>query len=395
VNSLERYLDALASVVARFARGDGVPTALERELATAEITAIQCGAPIELLDGPQRPAPALQRADRARDDRRQAAVARRGETTDKGYTNQRRVLERRAAAVVSRMYAYARRNNAATVGPDQSVLPHARAEPCARGTECNEMPVSRRKCGAIWLERAMVGARAPPHVHVAHPLLCSLNLHVRGTAHACSASSPPLPPRHFDPERAPIRRSVHAQTFLQVVATRTPTWNRARGRGARRAGDRRRRAACRCGCGGGPPAVAVMSALSSRSTPVAIVARVGGRGRATVPFARPTPAPKWTVAERELARIEHGRSRHIDQGSRIADDLLMPEPSFRLSRRTSRRGATLAVDARGQPAIAAPTTSAAGQVGEDLELGDRVGDIDRCQPGRRRRRGEAGRRHRR
>jgi hypothetical protein len=93
-----------------------------------------------------------------------------------------------------------------------------------------------------------------------------------------------------------------------------------------------------------------------------------------------------TVCERELACIEHDRSRYFDRLSRIADARCMPEPSFPRSRRTSRRGASLAgdVDARGRPAIAAPATSAAaGQVGEDLELGDRdTGDVGRCRPGR-------------
>jgi hypothetical protein len=62
-----------------------------------------------------------------------------------------------------------------------------------------------------------------------------------------------------------------------------------------------------------------------------------------------------TVAERELARIEHGRSRYIDRRSRVDNARLMPEPSFRLSLRASRRSAKLAVDvdARGRPAIAA------------------------------------------
>jgi hypothetical protein len=45
--SLARDRDALARLVARLARGDDIPAEFERELAAAELAAIECG---ELLD---------------------------------------------------------------------------------------------------------------------------------------------------------------------------------------------------------------------------------------------------------------------------------------------------------------------------------------------------------
>jgi hypothetical protein len=50
VTSLDRYRGALMRVVTLLARGDDVPAELERELAAAEVAAIECGAPVELLD---------------------------------------------------------------------------------------------------------------------------------------------------------------------------------------------------------------------------------------------------------------------------------------------------------------------------------------------------------
>jgi hypothetical protein len=124
VNSLERYCDALASVVARFARGEVCRSSCS--------TAYNAAHP----HGSERIAREMIVAEPLSLDA--------GETTDKGYTNQRRVLERPR-----------RRGRFAHVRV-------AIARPLARAAE-QRRPMSRRKCGAIWLERAMVAARAPPH----------------------------------------------------------------------------------------------------------------------------------------------------------------------------------------------------------------------------------------